>query len=109
MIKGILIKPNEMPGIVEFEKGYKQLQKLVEGSFEMPYLFDDVDVVVNEEGKFNGSLANRFLYYNGELVDILFGNILLVDSDNEGETISLSDEKIKKYLKIFSNYHIFLN
>ena len=98
-----------MPGIVEFEKGYKQLQKLVEGSFEMPYLFDDVDVVVNEEGKFNGSLANRFLYYNGELVDILFGNILLVDSDNEGETISLSDEKIKKYLKIFSNYHIFLN
>ena len=39
MITGILVKPNEMPQIVKFEKGYKELQKLVEGSFEMPYLF----------------------------------------------------------------------
>lgn len=109
MITGILVKPNEMPQIVEFEKGYKELQKLVEGTFEMPYLFDDVDVVVNEEGKFNGSLANRFLYYNNELVDILFGNILLVGSDNEGETVSLNEEKIRKYMKVFSSYHIYLN
>jgi len=108
MLKGILVKPNEMPEVIEFEKGYKEMQRLVEGNFEMPALFPDVDVVINEDGKFNGSLANRFLYYQGELVDIIFGNILITDADSEGETISLSKPKINKYMQIFSSYHIYL-
>ena len=109
MIKGIIVKPHESPEIIEFEKGYREMQKLVEGNFEMPYLFNDVDIVVNEEGKFNGSQPNRFLYYQGQLVDILFGNILIVDADEDGETISLSDRKIRKYMNIFSSQHIFLD
>lgn len=74
----------------------------------MPALFDDVDVVLNEDGKFNGSDPNRLLYYKGQLIDILFGNIVIVDANEEGETISLSEEKINKYMKIFSNEAIFL-
>jgi len=74
----------------------------------MPALFDDVDVVLNEEGKFNGSDPNRLLYYRGQLIDILFGNILIVDANEEGETISLSEDKINKYMKIFRNEAIFL-
>ena len=109
MLTGILVKPNEMPEVLEFEKGYKELQRLVEGNFEMPALFPDVDVVINEDGKFNGSLANRFLYYQGHLVDILFGNILIVDTNEDGETISLTDRKIRKYMEIFSSQHIFLD
>ena len=89
-------------------EGYRELQRLVEGNFEMPYLFDDVDIVVNEEGKFNGSEPNRLLYYKGQLIDILFGNILIVDANDEGETISLSQDKINKYMKIFGNEAIFL-
>lgn len=108
MLTGILVKPNEMPEVIEFEKGYKELQRLVEGNFEMPALFPDVDVVINEDGKFNGSLANRFLYYQGELVDIIFGNILITDADSEGEAISLTANKIRKYMQIFSSYHIYL-
>ena len=103
MIKGILIRPQCRPVTVEFPEGYRQLQKLVEGPFEMPHLFDDVDVVVNEEGKLNGSPANRFLYVDGRLADIIFGNIVIVDSDEEGKTISLSQEKIERYTRIFSN------
>lgn len=109
MIKGILIKPHELPELIEFKHGYKEMQKLVEGNFEMPYLFNDVDIVVNEEGKFNGSPPNRFLYYQGHLVDILFGNILIVDTNEDGETVSLSDRKIKKYMEVFSSQHIFLD
>lgn len=108
MIKGILIKPGNVPEVIEFKEGYKELQRLVEGNFEMPALFDDVDVVLNEEGKFNGSDPNRLLYYKGQLIDILFGNIVIVDANEEGETISLSEEKINKYMKIFSNEAIFL-
>lgn len=108
MIKGILIRPGNVPEVIEFKEGYKELQKLVEGNFEMPALFDDVDVVLNEDGKFNGSDPNRLLYYKGQLIDILFGNIVIVDANEEGETISLSEEKINKYMKIFSNEAIFL-
>ena len=108
MIKGILVRPGSAPEVIEFKEGYKELQRLVEGSFEMPYLFDDVDIVVNEEGKINGSDPNRLLYYKGQLIDILFGNILIVDANEEGETISLSEDKINKYMKIFRNEAIFL-
>ena len=108
MIKGIIVRPGKTPEVIEFPEGYKELQRLVEGNFEMPYLFDDVDIVVNEEGKFNGSDPNRLLYYKGQLIDILFGNILIVDANDEGETISLSEDKISKYMKIFSNETIFL-
>ena len=108
MIKGILIRPGNVPEVIEFKEGYKELQRLVEGNFEMPALFDDVDVVLNEDGKFNGSDPNRLLYYKGQLIDILFGNIVIVDANEEGETISLSEEKINKYMKIFSNEAIFL-
>ena len=109
MIRGILVKPEQQPQVVEFNNGYKELQKMVEGIFEMPSIFPDVDVVINEEGKYNGSLPNRYLFYNGQLVDILFGNILIVDSDSEGNTVSLSNEKITKYLKVLSNRNIYLS
>lgn len=108
MIKGIIVRPGKTPEVIEFMEGYRELQRLVEGNFEMPYLFDDVDIVVNEEGKFNGSDPNRLLYYKGQLIDILFGNILIVDANDEGETISLSQDKINKYMKIFGNEAIFL-
>lgn len=109
MIKGILVKPGNAPEVIEFKEGYKELQRLVEGNFEMPALFDDVDVVLNEEGKFNGSDPNRLLFHKGQLIDILFGNILIIDANEEGETISLSEDKINKYMKIFGNEAIFLS
>ena len=103
MIKGILVRPQCLPVTIEFPEGYRELQKLVDGPFEMPYLFDDVDIVINEEGKLNGSPANRFLYLDGQLTDIIFGNIVIVDSDSEGRTVSLSEEKISRYMSIFSS------
>ena len=103
MIKGILVRPGCMPEVIEFAEGYRQLQKLVEGPFEMPGIFGDVDVIVNEEGKLNGSLPNRMLTVDGRIADILFGNIVITDSDEEGRTVSLSEEKIRKYLQIFSS------
>ena len=108
MIKGIIVKPGFTPEVIEFNNGYKELQRLVEGNFEMPYIFDDADVVVNEEGKLNGLEANKLLYHNGQLIDILFGNIVIVDSNDEGETISLSQEKIDKYMRVLSKCSIYI-
>ena len=109
MIKGLIVRPGKKPEVIEFEKGYRNLQKLVEGNFEMPYIFDDVDIVINEEGKLNGSLPNKYIYYDNRLVDILFGNILIVGSDEEGETVSLSEDKIRKYTEILASDRIVLS
>ena len=41
MIRGILVEPHKTPRIVDFNEGYKELQRLVEGRFEMPYIYDE--------------------------------------------------------------------
>lgn len=56
---------------------------------------DDVIAIVNEEGKILGLEPNR-RYGN----DILVGNIVLVGNGEE-EFISLTEEQIKKYSKMF--------
>ncbi len=106
MITGLLVRPNRAPETITFPEGYAQIQLLVEGSFEYVGLFEDADVIVNEEGKLNGSAPNRFLLHDGKLVDILFGNILLTDSDSQGNTVSLSPAKLEKYRRIFSRQTI---
>jgi hypothetical protein len=108
-MKAILKHPNSNPQIIEIDNTLDALQGAVGGYIEHVKLTDTVGIICNEDGKFNGSLANRFLYYQGHLVDILFGNILIVDTNEDGETISLTDRKIRKYMEIFSSQHIFLD
>lgn len=101
-IRGLLIKPNCKPEVIEYDNDYREMQRLVEGHFELAAFYRDVDLFVNDEGKFNGSAPNKMVYYQGRLVDVIYGNILIVDSNAEGDTISLTDDKIKKYKAIFS-------
>lgn len=108
MLTGLLVKPGHYPEVIEFKEGYREIQKLVEGHFELVSLYDDVDIIVNEEGKLNGSKPNKYIFVNGVLTDIIFGNILIIDSDHEGNTISLSDMLIQKYLRIFSSDSLYL-
>lgn len=67
---------------------------MVGGHIE-PFGMDDVIAIVNEEGKILGLEPNR-RYGN----DILVGNIVIV-GDGEEEFISLTEEQIKKYRKMF--------
>lgn len=65
------------------------------GGYIEPFGMDDVIAIVNEEGKILGLEPNR-RYGN----DILVGNIVIV-GDGEEEFISLTEEQIKKYSKMF--------
>ena len=67
---------------------------MVGGHIE-PFGMDEVIAIVNEEGKILGLEPNR-RYGN----DILVGNIVIV-GDGEEEFISLTEEQIKKYRKMF--------
>lgn len=104
-IKTILVKPQTPPAVVFMENRLENLQEAVGGYIDMLNLFDDdVDIILNDEGKLIGLPPNKILMYNGKVIDMLSGNLLITGVDkNTGDTISIPEDKIDKYLKIFSN------
>lgn len=76
---------------------YRDIQKAIgcDVFTSVPWLFDDEPACyVDDEGKINGSFPNRAVYTGGELVDILFGNILFLGFDpNSGESRDISEEE----------------
>jgi hypothetical protein len=99
---------HKLPGLVnraevkEIEPGLASMQALVsppglEGSYielvHIPELAaQGIDLYVNEEGKFNGCEPN-FSIYDGR--DIVMGPVFFVSSNEEGETVGLTDAQVK--------------
>lgn len=98
----LLIEPEARPKVVTMEPGLKSLQDAVDGYIEAVYPFDDpVALIVNEEGKNIGLPLNRALRHkDGEIYDILAGNILVVGLGEEDFT-SLPPKIMKKYEEMF--------
>ena len=106
MIKGLLVKPYELPEEIEFENTLEAKQHLVDGYIECTYLPNDPEVVIicNEEGKINGMKLNRYIGH-----DIIAGPFLIVGDDYEnGDFKSLTDEQILKYKMKFDKNSIVL-
>ena len=103
-LKGLLVKPNELPEEITFDNTLKKKQELVNGYIEYAYSEDYPDVVFicNEEGKIRGLPYNRDIGH-----DIIAGNFLIISSDLEdGEDRSLSENQLIKYKKIFDEKSI---
>lgn len=79
------------------------LQEIVEGYIEIPYLGEtfrknNIDVIINEEGKLIDSLKAEVAVVNkeqGNVLDIVYGNCIFASHDDEGETIGLTEEQIR--------------
>lgn len=94
-LKCLLVKPYELPEVVEIDNTLEAKQELVGGYIECAYLPNDEEVVIicNEEGKINGLQLNRDIGH-----DIIAGPFLIVGDDYEnGDFKSLTDEQIMKY------------
>ena len=91
----LLVCPNEVPKVMKIPNTLKAKQKLVNGKIEVCYLLEDneVCIICNDEGKINGSLPNRDIYY-----DIIYGNFIIVGDDyaNAGFK-SVTKEQLGKY------------
>lgn len=89
----------------EIESGLKALQEIVEGYIEIPYLSDKlaenrIDVIINEEGKLiDGMQPEIAIIHKGEIQDIIFGNCIFASSNDDGETIGLSDSQVNLIYK----------
>ena len=90
---------------LEIDDTLDGLQALVGGYIEHAFIGDDfyerdIDLFINEEGKFIEGLNNEIVLVKrgtNKILDIIFGNCVFVSHDDEGETISLNEEQ-KKFI-----------
>lgn len=98
----LIVKPQERPYVAEIEKGLKPMQEIVGGYIEMMDLDGNTSLVCNDEGKIQGLEGNRRI---GR--DIIAGTFFLCGFNEDGESISLTDEQISKYYEYFKEAEYF--
>ena len=111
-MKVIVVEPRKKPVVQDIDPGLEAMQKIVGGSIEAVYPFEDpVALICNEEGKLLGLPMNRALRDDdGTVYDIISGTFFLCaalpDSDRfEG----LNDQQVRTYLERFAMPEMILN
>ena len=105
----LLVKPGMYPQAVQIGSELEDLQKAVGGDIEAVYPYNEpVALIVNDEGKLNGSELNRALRDNeGQIYDIIAGDFLVVGLGEE-DFASLSPELMEKFEKEFHQPEMFV-
>ncbi len=94
-------EPGKMAEVVTISSELESLQQNVGGYMQKYHPFDEnVCIVCNEEGKFNGMEYNRTIYSKGKIQDIIIGPFFICDCSTK-RFKSLSKEQQEKYLKQF--------
>ena len=108
-LDALLVKPGMYPQQVQIDSGLAALQQAVEGDIEAAYYFEEpVALIVNDEGKLNGSELNRAIFDgDGNIVDIIAGNFLVVGLGEE-DFSSLSPDLMKKFEERFHQPEMFV-
>lgn len=76
--------------IEEIENSLEAKQRFVDGHIQVIGLTDEIDLVLNDEGKLDGLPLNRvWLGKDGNILDILVGNVLACRFDSEGDFTSI--------------------
>lgn len=84
-------------------EGLEELQKIVGGYIEIPFLghklnSNDIDVIINEEGKLIGGMKPEIAVVSeerGNILDIVYGNCIFASHDEEGNTVGLTEEQMQ--------------
>lgn len=108
MYKALTRKQNEDYKVIQVDDlDLEFLQQSVGGYIER-VAFDEefdrrnIDMWINEEGKFNGNFKPTFIVVEkeepGKILDIIMGDVVFTSSNEEGETIGLNDVQIQ-YIK----------
>lgn len=95
-IKVLIVEPRKEPYVKEIDNTLEEKQKIVDGLIEFVELEETVDLICNDEGKMNNLEMNRIITN-----DIICGTFIIC-GQKDGDSISLSDEKIEKYKKYFN-------
>lgn len=98
----VLVLSNGKLEEMEIGNTLEDLQKIVGGYIEIPYLGEafaenEIDVIINEEGKFIDGLKPEIAIVDrrsGQVVDIVYGNCIFASHDYDGNTIGLNDAQM---------------
>jgi len=96
-IKVILVEPDKEPIVIEIKHSLNTLQSIVGGYIDMVEIDENIDIILNDEGKILGLPLNRFIFKDS---DIVAGTFLIVGNTG-GKTVPLNEAQIKKYIDIF--------
>lgn len=102
-LKILVVEPRKQPYVQEIDGSLASMQKLVGGTIQAVYPFDDaVALVCHDEGKLLNLPYNRFLYdKNHQPYDVICGTFLVVGVGAE-DFQSLTDQQIRKYHEMYS-------
>ena len=102
-MKVVMLEPGKFARTVELGEDLEAMQNAVGGTIQAIYPFEDeVALVCNDDGKCFGLPANRALYMDGEMVDIICGSAFICAAPSDSDSFqSLSDEQIKTYTDKF--------
>ena len=106
----LLVMPGEPPRAVEIDGSLKSMQKVVGGSIQAIYPFDEpVAVVCNEEAKLIGMEPNRALRSTktGEIYDIIAGPFFICGLGDDNFA-SITDHDAEVFSKMFHCPEVFL-
>ena len=98
----LMVEPRQHPKVTTIKDDLDSLQKAVsigsdyQGLIEIISLGNGDCLLCNEEGKLIGLEGNRRL---GD--DILVGVFYILSEDSDGNLVSLTGQKIKRYTELF--------
>lgn len=101
-ITALMVEPGKHPRVTKLKDDLDSLQKAVsigadyQGLIEFVSLRNGDCIMCNEEGKLIGLEGNRRF---GD--DILVGVFYIMSENEDGELVSLTDQKIKRYADAF--------
>ena len=98
--------------VQNIDSGLESMQKIVGGSIEAIYPFDEpVALICNEEGKLLNLPLNRTLRDDeGNVYDIISGTFFLCAAPPHSDRYAaLTDQQVKTYMERFATPEMFLN
>ena len=108
----VVVEPKKKPVVKDIDSDLESLQKIVGGSIQAIYPFDEpVALICNEEGKLLNLPLNRGLRDDeGNVYDIISGTFFLCAAPpNSDRFADLTDQQVKTYLERFAMPKMFLN
>ena len=108
----IVVEPKKKPMVRDIGSDLESMQKIVGGSIEAVYPFDEpVALICNEEGKLLNLPLNRALRDGkGPAYDIISGTFLVCAAPPDSDRFAgLTDQQVKTYMEWFAMPEMFLN
>ena len=108
----VVVEPKKKPMVQDIDAGLESMQKIVGGSIQAIYPFDEpVALICNEEGKLLNLPLNRALRdEEGNVYDIISGTFFLCAAPPDSDRFAgLTDQQVKTYMERFAMPEMFLN